>query len=160
MIKPKIKIRERDKGYNDFKKRIDEIKKKPYVKIGILESAGKHKNSDFTVAEVGSIHEFGSSNVPQRSFIRSTHDEIRDRILNKIKELKTDVLLRKNSVAKALALIGLMVQSAIQKKITDGDPEWEPLKAETIEKKGSSKALIDTGQLRASIRYEVKEGGR
>lgn len=156
----KVRIKDTDKGFKEFMKKTQELKKKPYVKIGILESAGKHKDSDFTVAEVGMVHEFGGKDIPQRSFIRSTHDEIKDMVFEKMKHVKIDVLLRRTTVFKALSLVGLMVQRAIQKKITDGDSTWEPLKPETIKKKGSSKPLIDTGQLRASIRYEVKEGDK
>ena len=36
-----------------------------------------------------------------------------------------------------------------------GFGEWAPLKPETIRRKGSDKILIDTGDLRRSISYEV-----
>ena len=85
--------------------------------------------------------------------------------LNKAKALADAVLLghvkgpggatAAIDMPKALELIGLFVKGLIQGRMSAGIPP--PLKASTIARKGSSKPLINTGQLRASIDYEVRE---
>jgi phage gpG-like protein len=47
------------------------------------------------------------------------------------------------------------LEGEIKKTITAGRSEWKPLKPATIRRKGSSKPLIDTGKLRASITHRV-----
>ena len=55
--------------------------------------------------------------------------------------------------ATALQRIGLWAQSEIQQRISDGiPPQNAPY---TINKKGSSTPLVDTGQLRSSISFKV-----
>jgi len=47
------------------------------------------------------------------------------------------------------------LEGKIKETITEGRGEWPPLKPATIKRKGSSKPLIDTGKLRASITHKI-----
>jgi hypothetical protein len=53
-----------------------------------------------------------------------------------------------------MKLIGMRVVGDIQDRISDGIPP--PNSPITIARKGSSKPLIDSGQLRQSISFEVR----
>ena len=77
---------------------------------------------------------------------------IRD--VNKIPELLNALPKEKEQI---LRKAGAFLEGAIKQKITQGDPSWPPLKPETIKRKGSSKPLIDTGKLRASITHKVED---
>ena len=77
---------------------------------------------------------------------------IRD--VNKIPELLNALPKEKEQI---LRKAGAFLEGAIKQKITEGDPSWPPLKPETIKRKGSSKPLIDTGKLRASITHKVED---
>ena len=56
----------------------------------------------------------------------------------------------------ALELIGVKAQSISQEAFANnGYGQWQSLSPKTIEKKGSSQPLIDTGTLRNSITYQV-----
>jgi len=77
---------------------------------------------------------------------------IRD--MNKIPELLNALPKEKEQI---LRKAGVFLEGAIKQKITQGDPSWPPLKPETIKRKGSSKPLIDTGKLRASITHKVED---
>ena len=126
------------------------------VEVGFLTKSGTHKNSDMTVASIAAIHEMGSADgtIPERSFMRSTMDEKNEEIENLTKKLADQVLFKNLSARKALGTLGAFIQKAFKQKINDGvEP---PLKTATIRRKGSSKALVDTGQLINSIDYEVK----
>ena len=56
-----------------------------------------------------------------------------------------------------LKKIGIFQKDLIQEKITEG--EFAPNAASTVKKKGSSKPLIDTGRMRQSVNYVIKEKG-
>lgn len=156
------KTTSRDLGYKRILKDVAKVKQsKPYVKIGILEAAGIHRDSVQTVAGIGAVHEYGSDDgrIPERSFIRSTMDQNQENLVKLSHRKKDEIIFQKKPVAKALGEMGAIIQGLIQKKIADTDADWPELAEETIARKKSSKPLIDTGQLRQSIRYQVVESG-
>ena len=109
-----------------------------------------------TNAELGIIHEFGvtGKGIPERSFMRSTLSE-ESKNLNKLSGIKIAECLRGDiSAHDAYAVVGDYLQGKIVDKIDSG--EFEENNPETIKRKGSSKPLIDEGELRASIKYEVR----
>lgn len=123
------------------------------VDVGILTGEGKHEDSDLSVATVGFFNEFGTSTIPERSFIRST-------INGKSKEIKKVaaaqyklVLNGKISNEKGLGILGAFTAGLIQQTFTSND--WPDNTQSTINKKGSSRPLVDTGQLRQSISWKV-----
>lgn len=155
-----VKVKVEEKQDRDFVRMIEEHQKllrKPYVDVGVL--GGEHKPEESggqPISNIGlaRIHEYGTATIPERSFIRSTLFENRPMIVELIKEMKTKIYSGKMTVDKALDIIGLQLQTLIRGKIQDGDPAWPPNTDETIKRKGSSKPLIDTGQLLKSITYK------
>ena len=138
------------KGIAALLKRLDD----GHVNVGILAGTGQHEDSALTVAQIGFWHEFGTVTIPERSFIRST-------INGKAKEIKAvsrlqlkKVINGNIDVKKGLGVLGAFTAGLIQERFTSND--WEPNTAQTANRKGSSKPLIDTGQLWQSISYEVK----
>ncbi|RLI74767.1 hypothetical protein DRO97_05075 [Archaeoglobales archaeon] len=73
--------------------------------------------------------------------------------INKIPDLLNSLEKEKEEILKKA---GAFLEGAIKETITKGRPEWSPLKPETIKRKGSSKPLIDTGKLRASITHRIE----
>ena len=59
------------------------------------------------------------------------------------------------SAQQALSSIGDMLVGVTQNEIRDG--EFEPNAPSTIRKKGSSKPLIDSGHMRQSVHFFIKE---
>lgn len=128
------------------------------VKAGVLAKDGSQNHSEgMTVFQIGMIHEFGvpEKNIPRRSFIRVP-------IENNIKEITKLIennhkLVSENAMSAKVALdrIGIMAQNTIKESFRNND--WKPLKRATIKRKGSSKPLIDTGQLIGSISYIVEK---
>lgn len=156
------KFKDRDKGYA---KRLREIQRfnRTRVNVGILAAGrgGAQKGSasgalaGLTVLEVGTFHEFGLG-VPRRSFIRDWYAENTEASAKRLKVCSELVVSGKKSAVGAAELIGLWAQGSIQARIAAGPADWPALAASTIKRKGSSKALIDTGQLRSSITYAVE----
>ncbi len=138
------------KGISALLKRLDD----GFVNVGILAGTGRHEDSALTVATIGFFHEFGTVTIPERSFIRST-------IQGKSKEIKAvsraqlkKVINGSTTTEKGLGILGAFTAGLIQEKFTSNN--WAPNTARTELRKGSSTPLIDTGQLRQSISYEVK----
>lgn len=57
----------------------------------------------------------------------------------------------------ALEATGMLAQGYVRKWFTDERNEWPPNAPSTIKAKGSDRPLIDTGELRKSITYIVRE---
>jgi hypothetical protein len=92
--------------------------------------------------------------IPQRSFLRTSFDANRleyERIL----EQQTGRVIDGNQTARnAIAVVGEKALADVVNRINAGIPP--PLKPATIARKGSSKPLIDTGQLKQSIKVKVR----
>lgn len=139
------------------------------IKVGIQGSeaeAVEHDGEGITNAQLGAIHEFGtkgislgrsggtSGGIPSRSFIRSTFDrESRQWQGLMVRAAKEIYGPTRPDIRKVLGLMGERAVADIRQTINKGIPP--ELMPETIERKGSSKPLIDTGQLKASITYKV-----
>jgi hypothetical protein len=163
MIKAKVTTKQRDTGEKKLRAELNRLKKGPGVKIGVLENAGNHKSENdheeiLTVAAVATFNEYGTETIPERSFIRSTMTENESALLEYSRELKGKVLKGELKTEEALGLMGMKIQSLIQRKIDSIDSP--PNSPETIARKGSSKPLIDTGQLRQSITYALVLDGK
>jgi phage gpG-like protein len=135
--------------------------------VGILASKGGndfHKasldanNSKITLLELAAIHEFGSpaANIPERSFLRSAFNDPEGK-----KELKAlyaklakAVVSGRMSAEKAIELLGMKMAAMVKNRIVQG--VWPPNRPTTVERKGSSTPLVDTGQLYGAITYEIR----
>lgn len=170
------KIIDQDRGYNRILRELATMGS-PSVTIGIHGDDNKPyqrgQTDPVTTAQIGTFHEFGTLDrfedtspagdgsgkrgVPQRSFLRSTVDENRQKYANLITRATAQVIDGKMPVERALGLVGAAVVGDVQQKIAKG---IEPSLTEAGIKskvKPSTKPLIDTGQLRQAIDYQVQK---
>jgi phage gpG-like protein len=101
-----------------------------------------------TVAEVGAYHEFGTRNIPKRSFLVSTYKRKRrewTEYFIKLVQNASD----EQAYRQALLKYGALMQRDVRLTFTNNN--WKPLKHR------SGTPLVDTGQLRRAIGYSVKE---
>lgn len=152
----KVKITDRDLGWNSIKQEIEKFGKM-IIKVGIVEGSGEIDGVDIAyyaaVNEAGYKDETGKTVIPSRPFIRSWIDSNENQILAVMQSVFRRVLTGQLSAEEAMKLIGEFVQSGIKKNITQGS--FEKNADSTIKKKGSSRPLIDTGTMRNAIRYRV-----
>jgi len=152
-VKVRIVVADIDMGWGSM---VTENKnlKGAYTTIGIHEEAGTHPSrGNIHTAGVGFINEFGSGNIPERSFIRSTIDEQSGRIVQLVAENLDQVNTKKLPAKTMLARLGLFVQEVIKNKInTLSDPPNAPF---TIAKKGFNNPLIDTRHMQDNITFKV-----
>lgn len=153
-----MSVIDKDNGFKALQKRLEELKTGNWsITVGVHASAGEHTNSKLTVAEVAAIHEFGApgANIPRRSFIGAWFDENGRKLVENSNKDVARYLKGDMPKEQVLARAGSQAVGSIQAKIAQGIPP--PLKKETIDRKGSSIPLIDTGQLRTSITWAPTE---
>lgn len=163
----KVKVVEKDHGLKKlFERTLPELARaNPYVRVGIFsdEKGGgdDHDGTALTNVELAAIHEFGVEelNIPERSFIRSTVREKTGDYVSILRKLLKLVVEDRMDAKQMFDIIGARIVSDINAKVRqDGVPP--PLKPETIRRKGSSRALIDTGLMLASLAWVVVFGER
>lgn len=126
-------------------------------KKGLREIKKSQKTGGLTVLDVATWAEFGIGQ-PERPFIRGYVDAHRKDIEAFISKTVKGAAKSGKSKEWALERIGLYVQSGIQVFIAaQGEGTYPPNAQETIDRKGSATPLIDTGQLRSSLTYEVQK---
>lgn len=127
-----------------------------YVAIGLHSDAGQYPDGT-SVVQVGLWNEFGTENIPERAWMRSTIDEnmeqlnqMRDKLLGEVTEGKT-------TVKHALEQLGFRIQTLLQNKIKSNMPP--PNAPSTVEHKRhegvAPRTLIETGLLLRSVTYKV-----
>lgn len=134
------------------------------LKVGFIEGDTHNKARDskgkiistepIPVAAIAAVHEFGSEKmkIPERSFIRSWVDANRASIANMFQRITTRIMDDKLTPDMGLKQLGVYVKGGIQRQMRG---TFVALKPRTIKRKGSSVPLIDTGQMRASVRFVV-----
>ncbi len=126
------------------------------VKVGVF---GDHKNErkkgdGITNLELAWIMIFGSISrrIPARDFIKMPIQEKRKEILAYAASKPMRELLLRGEKKKALKLLGVFSENMIQKAFdTGGFGKWAKLSWYTIQAKGSSKILINFGELRRAV---------
>lgn len=168
MLRPKILIIEKSNFYNKLKDDLSKLNNN-YVKVGFPD--GKNPGSPGApgkvrkkkpkkpwdnmseVARIAAWNEFGvpAKNIPSRPYFRNAIDGSREELKEFKKNVYAQVLQGKIIPHQALELIGLWMQNKIRESILKGS--WTPNAERTIREKGSSKPLIDSGQMINSVTF-------
>ena len=129
-------------------------------------ATGKGHASETTASTISNVaigiaHEYGVKGgksggwkVPPRSFLWMPLSMY---LMDKVNE-KASVInrhLNMGDVKSCYDLLGVIGENVVQDAFKNSGPGWPKLKQITIDRKGSSKILIDTGQLRKSITSRV-----
>lgn len=148
---PTNRVRVIDRGATQAVRRLGSAHGPPTLAVGIQgKKAQEKKPGGLTIAELGAIHEFGLG-VPERSWLRAWYDENQAEIADDLRKAGRGILLGRFTRERILEILGLKYVGQIQARIARNIPP--PLAASTTKKKGSSVALIDTGQLRSAITH-------
>lgn len=164
-------VRVNDRVFRELRAKIGEVADRR-VKVGVLESSDEAvtvtnedgKESEITMVELAAIHEYGApgANIPERSFIRRTFSEPEgaEAMREFLAEQAEKILKGELTPATALKQLGAWGAAAVRARIRQGIP---PPNAEaTVQRKGSSTPLVDTGGLINAVSWEIveaKDGG-
>ena len=125
------------------------------VRIGFQQ--GKATEEDGTdICDIAAWNELGTVNMPSRPFLRMSVDDNSDKI-NSFMSAQKRSIINGEPADRILKKIGIFQKDLIQEKITEGS--FAPNAPSTIKAKGSSKPLIDTGRMRQSVNFEIKQKG-
>lgn len=123
------------------------------VQVGFQADSGSYENGA-TLAEVAAYNELGTSSTPARPFMRKSFENHEKELQNACDQVNK-TLAKGGTTQQALDELGAFVKGLVQEEIVSGD--FAPNADSTIAKKGSDKPLIDTGFMRQSVNYQVKQ---
>lgn len=115
-------------------------------------------NAQASLVEIAVWNEFGTRDgrIPARPFLFYTLHTRQDRYIGALADGVRRVIHGKTTVGNVLDRLGIVTSGDVKLRIRElRDP---PNAESTIVRKGSSNPLIDTGNLRQSITYEVRHG--
>jgi hypothetical protein len=166
--KSAFSVIEKDLGWKEIKKSFQALARAgdTYVKAGFVgeKAQEQHVNSTLTIAELGTVHEFGAGRVPERSYIRSTYDKFREAYWATLRTGMSQVYAGKAKVESILDLIGSNMAGDQRKAIRDGIPP--PLADSTVKakmakgRKDAATPLLDTRQMVNNLTHQVVVGGK
>jgi hypothetical protein len=148
-----------DKGIAAFRRRLALLRlRKSYVKAGVLGKKSSRAGV-MTNAQLASIHEYGLGKVPPRPFIQPPFVLHKADYLDLLRKGYAQAMRTNNPDAfrRVLALIGQKMAADIRNYVTQGPGVMPPNSPRTIARKGSSRPLVDTGQMIRAVEYEVVE---
>ena len=116
-----------------------------HIVVGLLGSAGSE------IVMRGVYTEFGTSKMPAWRWLKRSVDIMTPQYKRHASQVFTSILNGRNP---NYDVVGLWAKSQVQKFLAD--VTTPRLSWATIQKKGSDKPLIDTGQMGMSISYEVR----
>lgn len=149
-MKPTVRTVSKGDGLKKLKKEL--VPGKYAVRIGLPDN-GQAAEGDLTLAELGTILEYGTATIPPRPFLENGVRIAKDKIAQVSEKLLASIVKGKRTITEGLEVIGALAVSAVQENIAQGD--FAPNAQSTIDRKGSSRPLIDTGRLRQSITFLV-----
>lgn len=160
MAAVKARVDERDRGLKRFFKRLRVFDGHEVV-VGIPAKEGAETTEEGpTLAYIAAAHEFGGKNnrPPQRSFLRDTFD-IHAKKYGDLMEKAAQRVVKGEDPRKALFVLGETARGDVILRINQGIPPElaaSTIAAKTRAGKEGTLPLVDTGQLRASIRALVR----
>jgi hypothetical protein len=106
---------------------------------------------------LAAIHEFGApgAGIPERSFLRAAFDKNVRKYVQVLLIGARKIIAGTGTPKQAVGLAGEVAVADVANLINAGIPP--PNAPATIEAKGSSKPLIDTGQLKQSVKPVVQK---
>lgn len=145
-----------DKNFNleKIKKTLLALKKKE-LQVGIFEDSGVNEDTGGRIVDYAIANEYGTSKIPERPFMRSTADEKQENWSALMDKIVEGVTKGDFEVERKIGLVGEQMVNDIKEKISSNVPP--PLNPATIKRKGSSRTLIDTGNMRNSITFKITD---
>ena len=121
------------------------------ITAGIHTGTGSYDNGA-KVTEVAAWNEFGTEDIPERSFLRTTIAENRAKYQAEFKKAYLEAIQGGMNLRAAAGFIGNVARDDIKRKIeTIKDPGNAP---STIAKKGFDNPLIETKKMLNSVQWK------
>lgn len=132
--------------------------KPPVARVGILGGKTSRSSGGRSNAEIGAAHEFGTSQLPQRSFLRIPISDNLQKAMEEagaFDENTTKEVLAAGTVVPWLKKIAIIAEGIVADAFsTGGFGKWV---VSDMRRKKVAQTLVETQQLRSSITSEVRE---
>lgn len=125
------------------------------VEVGYFGNGQHTGKRPITLGNLARIHEHGTRHTPKRPFVAPALAKNRGKYLKLAGESFIPIVRGKKTTNQLWQLVGQEAVKDVQDYMVTAT--FTSLSPKTIKQKGSSKPLIDTGQLRQSITYRVKK---
>ena len=147
---------EHNGGLKGFLDRFREIGK-PKVYIGVPASKNGMHEGGINMATLLAIHVLGapSRGIKQRDPLRPPLQENAKEYSRLLAQGIKNNLANGEPIEQVYEKLGVLATNDVKAYFVNG--QFEPLKKSTEKRKGSTKPLIDTGELRNSITYEIRK---
>lgn len=146
-------VRDTDRGYKRTVDTIFDLSANPVdIGVGVFDDSGTYGDGT-SVVEVAMYQEFGTSRIPERSFIRAYIDENEIRIREMMRDSLQAVARGVVSKDTAMRLLGQKIANEMKGRLSAGIPP--PNAPSTVKQKGVNAPLVNTGRLREAIKYRV-----
>lgn len=172
-----VKTSDPKKLFAEMEKKLAELASQDIL-VGIPASATQEKDGEtFYLADIATINNFGSyseehsrhftgeeakksGKIPPRPFGSTLMEVYGEKIRKFYKKEVKESLDGKRSMKQALNRVGFIAAGFMKQNLSVG--KWEANAESTIAKKGSSKPLIDIGEMRRAITWVLrkKTGGK
>lgn len=124
------------------------------VCVGFQAGENTYDDSGADVAEIAAFNELGSSDTPARPFMRQSFENHQSELQKACDEVNK-TLASGGTAENALDKLGVFCKGLVQQEIVDGG--FAPNAESTIAKKGSEQPLIDSGFMRQSVNFVVRQ---
>lgn len=148
----KINVSDTGKATAELQKALGKLINDQFVTVGIHEDDNARPEGDVNNATLGAIQHFGTDTIPPRPWLDVGVAQSTKEYLQIIQDGIEDGL----SMQQIHEQLGLVAAASVQQYMVD--LRTPPNAPSTIERKGSSNPLIDTGELRQSVTYEIQQG--
>lgn len=136
------------------------------ILVGVPQANTARRNDDntsITNAEIGYIMETGSPamNIPARPFLVPGVEAVQKDVTKQLEKAAHAALdSTQDQVERSFHAAGMVAQNGVRHQINDGD--FQPLAEATLAARRArgrtgTKPLIDTGQLRNSVTYVIRD---
>lgn len=171
MLKASSTTTDKDLGHDALLRELGKMAGTAYADVGLLEGEGTQlheapsgEKSELTLAQIGAVHEFGSSDgrIPQRSWLRSNHDAHLGKYQARLERDYGRFLSALGAIPMGALLTAFAEQVASDVRRTITALKSPPKAPATLRREGErfTNPLIWTGAMRAAVRGRVRVSGR
>lgn len=151
-----VTVSSMDLGWERIQRELSDLNG-AHVDVGIFAEAGAYPDGT-SVAQVGAWNEFGTSDHPERPFMRQTYNVHGPRFETEGTVLISSAIAGSMTMDNALKAIGAIQASQVKVTITD----WTspPNSPATIAIKGQNDPLVHSRLMRDSVQFKKMFGGQ
>lgn len=151
-IRTRVKITDTDRGLAKVLALADEPKRT--IRLGWDEESGEEHG--ISLAELATIHELGTDTVPARHGLLRASTATSPQTEKTLKKLASGALGRGAKLAEGMDRLAKETERAAREYLRGGPYLAPPLDPKTVEQKGHSRPLVDSGALVEALKAKVE----